>query len=998
MNHLKEQNTDYRIKQALRPGDQIICRNGDCYTIADRPIHMGGSGILYGVDKTSSGVTSGIRYILKECFPIGGQYERRQGMICAVAEDVIQQKADQLKLDKLRAAFAKECQIGQELSARSDRIIGAEELPQVESIVTGGVSYSAEENRFLLIKEKDQQGAFLSDILEECRREPEKGYPFRTGGLPSVYTTMRIIELVLKALEEVHHMRNGHLEQEINAAYHFGYLHGDIQDGNLYFAGFRATGEKEGDLGLGCLLDFGCARVLYPVKGVYLTEKITDREVYTTPGFTPPEIRYHNDGRLQLTPETDLYSVGCLMRYLLTGEKSADLSAESDAKQVSNACLLAVDCPESQRKTVNVILKRALEFKPENRYHSAGEMLEEVSALVRKLAPGREQLALSMMTLGETVFVGRQKEKKEMEQWFRNRRNPVILYGFGGIGKTELAIEYGRQAEKRNHAHTYLVTFRESMYATVTGPIAQAFGCPVTKERPEEQVYELVMEKLQEHLTEDDLLIIDNVDGEEIGFDVLVSSRVVFVDEKQTRIPDDTYRKLCALPAKLLITTREERDDGIEVGELSERELKELMNQFCKGKVSETDLERLIRGVESHTLAVELIARMLAVPSYPPVTPDEILQKLKEGKSELLQREISSRKDRNKPVEEATQAQKKQTFLSHIRTLFRMSGLSEAGRKMMAAGSLLPPSGMEYGLFAECQEQFDQHTMDLLLARGWLKLSEEGKLCIHMLVREVCQKEVKQEGSEAEQTAEAFLEQLWEQFQPDTAYYAERFQQMAETYAEATGWMKDREGEYPFRSGRIYGVLGEHEKALEYGLKALRLREEALPEGHPYIAVSYNNVGNTYGELGEYEKALEYELKALMLKEEVLPEGHPYIASSYNDVGITYGKLGEHEKALEYKLKALMLEEEVLPEGHPYIASSYNNVGSTYGELGEHEKALKYLLRAYRIFEEILPKNHSYKISNQNKIEYIYEQLGQQTHKKFSLFQMIKDRWKGHKK
>ena len=99
-----------------------------------------------------------------------------------------------------------------------------------------------------------------------------------------------------------------------------------------------------------------------------------------------------------------------------------------------------------------------------------------------------------------------------MEQWFRNRRNPVILYGFGGIGKTELAIEYGRQAEKRNHAHTYLVTFRESMYATVTGPIAQAFGCPVTKERPEEQVYELVMEKLQEHLTEDDLLIIDKND------------------------------------------------------------------------------------------------------------------------------------------------------------------------------------------------------------------------------------------------------------------------------------------------------------------------------------------------------------------------------------------------------------------------------------------------------------------------------------------------------
>ena len=85
-----------------------------------------------------------------------------------------------------------------------------------------------------------------------------------------------------------------------------------------------------------------------------------------------------------------------------------------------------------------------------------------------------------------------------------------------------------------------------------------------------------------------------------------------------------------------------------------------------------------------------------------------------------------------------------------------------------------------------------------------------------------------------------------------------------------------------------------------------------------------------------------------------MPENHPAIATSYNNVGYAYGELGEHKKELDYYLKALAIQEKVLPENHPDIATSYNNVGGAYGELGEYKKALEYYQRLLSIQNDTL--------------------------------------------
>jgi len=89
------------------------------------------------------------------------------------------------------------------------------------------------------------------------------------------------------------------------------------------------------------------------------------------------------------------------------------------------------------------------------------------------------------------------------------------------------------------------------------------------------------------------------------------------------------------------------------------------------------------------------------------------------------------------------------------------------------------------------------------------------------------------------------------------------------------------------------------------------MRQKVLPEDHPEIATSLNNLGFSYSILGDHQKSLEYYQKALKLFQKVLPKDHPDIASSLNNFGFSYSILGDHQKSLEYYQKALEMRQKV---------------------------------------------------------------------------------------
>ena len=176
--------------------------------------------------------------------------------------------------------------------------------------------------------------------------------------------------------------------------------------------------------------------------------------------------------------------------------------------------------------------------------------------------------------------------------------------------------------------------------------------------------------------------------------------------------------------------------------------------------------------------------------------------------------------------------------------------------------------------------------------------------------------------------------------------------------------------------GSIYGHLGDYQQELKYCLKALAIRQKVLGEEDPDTASSLNSVGHAYGNLGKYQQELEYFLKVLEIRQKVLGEEHPLIATSMQSVGTAFGKAGDHKRQLEYNHKALAIRLKVLGEEHPFTSIAYSNLGLAYDSLGDHKQALELCQKALAIQKKVLGEDHPEFANSLNNLGTIYSNLG----------------------
>lgn len=528
-----------------------------------------------------------------------------------------------------------------------------------------------------------------------------------------------------------------------------------------------------------------------------------------------------------------------------------------------------------------------------------------------------ERLRLPLTTsLEDGRFVGREEDLDQIASRFE-REHVVVLTGLGGMGKTELAIHFGR-----NHwfGRTYFVRFRDDWTETVIYGIADGIKDYKRENRPVEDIYADVMEVL-EACGPDDLLILDNAD-----------------QANMTAL----RRELSALKMKVLVTTRHsgEKND-FRIRRLAREELYQIFDRHG-ALVTKPQRDALIDAVAGHTMTVDMIARTLA-DEWCNASPDEI-------RSAMLGSEMEEDDYPEIDTDHDGDPEQRKIY-GHLRALFQLQNLKKEEEQALRCAALLPPEGMHNQLFRQALPEECRDSIRDLHRRGWVQ-SENKLLTIHPVVRLVCRRELKP----TVENCREFL--LWFRGQYDkTTYDRVKFAQIAALYETASHVLGETDGFWSCEAGYLWDVLVESRRALTCNLRAVALREQNAP-GSLGLATAYNNLGCSLGGLGDYEKAMECQLKALTLREEVLSPTHLDLAQSYNNVGLAYDNVGEYKKALEYQLRALGIREKVLPSTHPDLAASYNNVGGAYGNLGDHEKELEYNLKALAIREKVLPSIH----------------------------------------
>ncbi|HEX6730233.1 MAG TPA: protein kinase [Pyrinomonadaceae bacterium] len=146
----------------------------------------------------------------------------------------------------------------------------------------------------------------------------------------------------------------------------------------------------DGNSGRVMLIDFGIAR--------WVTQQEKGVTAVGTMGYAPPELF---SGRVQ--PASDIYSLGATMFHLLTGADPQDnpllifdFAKNPRPRQIA----------PSMSSEMEQMLMRAVEYKPEDRFRSAGDMRNALAVHLEKLMSGRVSYGMPAPQLGgETVQV-----------------------------------------------------------------------------------------------------------------------------------------------------------------------------------------------------------------------------------------------------------------------------------------------------------------------------------------------------------------------------------------------------------------------------------------------------------------------------------------------------------------------------------------------------------------------------------------------------------------
>jgi len=159
--------------------------------------------------------------------------------------------------------------------------------------------------------------------------------------------------------------------------------------------------------------------------------------------------------------------------------------------------------------------------------------------------------------------------------------------------------------------------------------------------------------------------------------------------------------------------------------------------------------------------------------------------------------------------------------------------------------------------------------------------------------------------------------------------------------------------------GRLVGILtGNHEEALSYTQKALVIRENALGADHPDTAETLNNIGFRLRMMGKYKQAQANIERALAIRKQAFGDDHPDTAFSYNNLGMLLQTIGNYHKAISQYEQALVIRKKIFGFEHPQTAMILSNLGAAWREIGDIERARPYTEQALAIREKHLGPDH----------------------------------------
>jgi tetratricopeptide (TPR) repeat protein len=176
--------------------------------------------------------------------------------------------------------------------------------------------------------------------------------------------------------------------------------------------------------------------------------------------------------------------------------------------------------------------------------------------------------------------------------------------------------------------------------------------------------------------------------------------------------------------------------------------------------------------------------------------------------------------------------------------------------------------------------------------------------------------------------------------------------------------------------GSVLWALGDLQGARAAFEQALRISEQVYGLEHPTVAIRVNNLGTVLHDVGDLAEAHMAFKRALQIDEQTYGPDHPTVATDVNNLGTVLRNLGDLDGARAAYERALRIDEQVYGLEHPEVATDVSNLGSVLRALGDLAGAQAAYERALRIHEQAYGLDHPAVATDVNNLGNVLQDLG----------------------